>query len=146
MIDWKDQNNSMWLTADRRTNMEEKRMQLMAINFIEKFSLFDDYWSPKCIAQLDNYLVKVVKIKGHFTWHTHADCDEIFIVHKGKMRIDFRNESVELNKDEMFVVQKGKEHKPFSEDGCEIILLERVDVVNTGDKTNEFTKEKIEWI
>lgn len=121
-------------------------MQSHGINFKEKYSLFNEYWSPKCIARIDDYFVKVAKIKGHFTWHTHHDCDEMFIVHKGKMRIDFEYESVELNEGEMFVVQKGTKHKPFSEEGCEIILFERSDVINTGDKKNEFTKDEIEWI
>jgi len=125
---------------------EGRIMQLNGINFKEKFSLFNEYWSPKCIARFDDYLVKVAKIKGHFTWHTHPECDEIFIVHKGKMRIDFKGRAVELNEGEMSVVQKGMEHKPFSEDGCEIILLERSDVINTGDQKNEFTKAEIEWI
>ncbi|MFA7420309.1 MAG: cupin domain-containing protein [Melioribacteraceae bacterium] len=121
-------------------------MILKGINFDDKFAHFDECWSPKCVARLDNYLVKVLKIKGYFSWHSHKECDEIFIVHKGKMRIDFRDGFVELNNGELFVVPKGKEHKPFSEEVSEIILLEREDVLNTGDVTNEFTKENLDWI
>ncbi len=121
-------------------------MNMKSIRFEDKFKLFDDYWTPKCIAKLDNYIVKVVKIKDHFVWHKHIDCDEIFIVYKGKMRIDFRNESVELNEGEMFVIEKGKEHKPFAENVCEVILIERNDVLNTGDTKNEHTREQLEWI
>ena len=117
-----------------------------AVNFREKFSMFNEYWSPKCVAALDDYLIKIAKIKGHFTWHTHTGCDEIFIVFKGEMRIDFRNESVALKEGELFVVEKGREHKPFSEEGCEIIMVERSGVLNTGDQKNEFTKETLEWI
>lgn len=120
-------------------------MELKSINFDEKFAMITECWSPKIVAGLDNYLVKIAKIEGHFTWHKHTDCDEIFMVHKGKMRIDFRDGSVELGEGEMYVVPKGKEHKPFAEELCEIILLERDDVVNTGDVTDEFTK-KAEWI
>jgi len=116
------------------------------INFDHKFSLFGECWSPKCVARLDNYLVKVVKIQGHFTWHSHKECDEIFIVQKGKMGIDFRDGFVELKESEMYVVPKGKEHKPFAENVCEAILLEREDVINTGGVQNEFTKEEEEWI
>ena len=90
--------------------------------------------------------MKVVKIVGHFTWHSHTDCDEIFLVHKGKMRIDFRDGFVDLTEGELFVVPKGKEHKPFSEEICEVVILERNDVVNTGNVKNEFTKESCEWI
>jgi mannose-6-phosphate isomerase-like protein (cupin superfamily) len=121
-------------------------MDQKAINLDEKFSLFSECWSPKGIARLDSYVVKIVKIKGHFTWHSHPDADEIFIVHKGEMRIDFRDGSVELKAGEMFVVGKGREHKPFAEEVCEIILLERGDVINTGDVRDEFTKEEIDWI
>lgn len=116
------------------------------INMENKFAKFAECWSPKCIAKLDNYLVKVVKIVGHFTWHSHADCDEIFLVHKGKMRIDFRDGFVDLTEGELFVIPKGKEHKPFSEEICEVVLFERNDVVNTGNVKNEFTKESNEWI
>jgi len=119
----------------------ENKMNLESINLEEKFSRFTECWSPKCVAKLDNYLVKIVKIKGHFTWHKHTDCDELFMVHKGKMQIDFRNGSVELNKGDMLVVPKGKEHKPFAEDICEVIVLESEDVVNTGNVRDEFTKE-----
>ncbi len=121
-------------------------MILTGINFDDKFALFDECWSPKCVARLDNYLVKVVNTMGEFTWHSHEECDEIFIVHKGKLKIDFRDGLVELITGEMFVVPKGKEHKPFSDDVCEVILLEREDVINTGDISNEFTKEILDWI
>jgi mannose-6-phosphate isomerase-like protein (cupin superfamily) len=135
--------------SDRRNEHFRERMEKMplkSINFAEKFAMFHEHWSPKCVARLDNYIVKVAKIKGHFTWHDHSECDEIFMIHKGNVRIDFRDGSVELKAGEMFVVPRGKEHKPFSENESEIILLEREDVVNTGDVRNEFTKEENEWI
>ncbi len=111
-----------------------------------KFSMINEYWSPKIIAKIDNYYIKIAKINGEFTWHTHDDCDEVFIVHRGEMRIDFRDSCVKIPEGGLFVVEKGKEHKPASKSECEIILFERSDVLNTGDRKNEFTKENIEWI
>ena len=119
---------------------------LSSINVDEKFSLIKEYWSPKIIAKIDDYYIKLAKIKGEFTWHTHDDCDEVFIVNKGEMKIDFRDSFVEIKEKAMYVVEKGKEHKPYAESECEIILFERSDVINTGDKKNEFTKEQIDWI
>ena len=121
-------------------------MNLSAINFKDKFSLFDELWTPKCIAKLDNYIVKIAKIKDDFSWHKHADCDEIFIVNKGSMRIDFREGSAVLQEGELYVVEKGKEHKPHADEVCEIIMLEREDVSNTGDKVNEFTVNDLDWL
>jgi mannose-6-phosphate isomerase-like protein (cupin superfamily) len=121
-------------------------MNLKSISFDEKFELFNDLWSPKCVAQFDNYLVKVAKIQGHFTWHSHSEFDEVFLVHKGDMRIDFRDAAVELKKGEMYVVPKGEEHKPYSENECEIILIENKGVSKTGDDRDEFTKERLHWI
>ena len=121
-------------------------INIKGININDKFDLIKDYWSPKIIAKVDNYYIKLVKIKGEFTWHSHNDCDEVFIVNKGEMRIDFRNSSVVLKENEMYVVEKGIEHKPYAENECEMILFERSDVINTGDKVNGFTKEHIDWI
>lgn len=116
------------------------------VHFSQKFSLFEETWSPKTVGKFDNYLVKVAKIKGHFTWHTHDECDEVFIVHKGKMQIDFRDNCVPIGEGEMLIVPRGKEHKPFAEEMCEIILLERSDAINTGNVQNEFTKTDEDWI
>lgn len=121
-------------------------MNLNGINFIEKFSLFEELWTPKCIAQLDNYIVKIAKIQGEFSWHTHSECDEMFIVHSGSMSIKFRDSTVGLGKGELFVVKKGVEHKPSADEVCEIIMFEREDVVNTGDEVNEHTIENPNWI
>lgn len=116
------------------------------INIKDKFNLINEYWSPKIIARVDNYYIKLVKIKGEFTWHTHEGCDEVFIVNKGEMRINFRDSFVILKEKEMFVVEKGKEHKPYAENECEMILFEKCDIINTGDKVNKFTKEHIDCI
>ncbi len=93
------------------------------INLKEKLSKFSDQWTPKIIAEMNDYQFKLVKIKGDFVWHNHADTDEAFIVVEGKMKIEFENETVELNEGEMYVVPKGVEHKPCAETECKIMLL-----------------------
>ena len=78
------------------------------INFQSKFELFSDYWSPKVIAEMNDYQFKLVKIKGQFTWHEHNDTDEVFIVIEGSMGIEFKDRTVKLNNGEMIVVQKAE--------------------------------------
>src|SRR3989338_284428 len=108
-------------------------MKIEAINFQKKFAKFNKQWSPKIIAQMNNYQFKLVKINGDFTWHDHKETDEVFIFIEGEMRIDFRDGSIALRDGEMTVVPKGVEHKPFAEKECKILLVEPVGTVNTGD-------------
>jgi len=121
-------------------------MNYESIDFEEKFNLITEYWSPKIVGKMNDYFIKIAKVKGDFTWHHHDDSDEVFIVHKGTLKIDFRDGSTELKTGQMFTVEKGKEHKPFAEQECRIILFEKDTVCNTGNVKNEFTKEKVEWI
>ena len=121
-------------------------MEYRSIDFDEKFGLVKEYWSPKIVGRMNADLVKIVKVKGDFSWHKHDETDEVFIVHKGTLRIDFRDGRVDLHRGQMFVVPKGKEHKPSAEEECEMILFEPETTVNTGDKRNEFTKDRLEWI
>ena len=109
------------------------------INLREKLSKFSDHWSPKVIAEMNDYQFKLVKIKGDFVWHNHEDTDEVFIVIEGKMKIEFENETVELNEGDMYVVAKGIQHKPSAENECKIMLVEPRGVVNTGDTEGELT-------
>ena len=107
---------------------------------------FSDYWSPKVIAEMNDYQFKLVKIKGDFVWHNHKDTDEVFMVLEGEMNIEFRDKTVQLSKGEMFVVPKGVEHKPYSENGCEIMIVEPRNVINTGDTEGELTADNDIWI
>ena len=116
------------------------------INLKEKLSKFSDHWSPKIIAEMNDYQFKLVKIKGDFVWHNHADTDETFIVVEGKMKIEFENETVELNEGEMYVVPKGVEHKPCAETECKIMLVEPRGVVNTGNTEGDLTASNDVWI
>jgi mannose-6-phosphate isomerase-like protein (cupin superfamily) len=116
------------------------------INLKEKLSKFSDHWSPKIIAEMNDYQFKLVKIKGDFVWHNHADTDEAFIVVEGKMKIEFENETVELNEGEMYVVPKGVEHKPRAETECKIMLVEPRGVVNTGNTEGVLTASNDVWV
>ena len=120
--------------------------KLKKINLKEKMSRFSDYWAPKVIAEMNDYQFKLVKIKDDFDWHAHKDTDEVFIVIKGDMRIDFRDQVVELSKGEMLVVPKGVEHKPYAEKECEFMIVEPKGVVNTGDSNSELTADNDVWI
>lgn len=117
------------------------------INFNEKFSkLPDEDYSIRIIAMMNDYEFKIVKFKGEFIWHAHADTDETFIILDGKMELNFRDKVVELNPGEMIVIPKGVEHKPASREGYKALLIEPAGVPNTGDTTNEVTLTKIDWI
>ena len=116
------------------------------INLKDKLSLFSEHWSPKVIAEMNDYQFKLVKIQGDFVWHNHTDTDETFIVIEGEMKIVFENETVELNEGEMYVVPKGVEHKPCAENECKVLLVEPRGVVNTGNTEGDLTASNDVWI
>lgn len=117
-----------------------------AINFVEKFALFSDQWSPRVIAEMNDYQFKLAKIEGEFVWHDHPDTDEVFIVVEGEMVIELRDGRVELTAGEMYVVPKGVEHKPVAEKECKIMIIEPQGVVNTGREKGELTAANDVWI
>ena len=116
------------------------------INFKSKFQKFDDHWSPKVIAEMNDYQFKLVKIEKDFIWHQHDDTDEVFIVIEGKISIEFENETVEINEGEMIVVPKGVKHKPFAEEETKIMLIEPTGTVNTGEIEDKLTAPNDQWI
>tara|TARA_B100000676_G_C17979549_1_gene788152 strand:+ start:798 stop:1157 length:360 start_codon:yes stop_codon:yes gene_type:complete len=116
------------------------------VNFTKKFSKFTEHWSPKVIAEMNDYQFKLVKIKGDFVWHNHVDTDEAFIVLEGSMFIEFENEVLKLNEGEMYVVPKGVHHKPYATDECKVMLVEPKGVRNTGNATSELTASNDVWI
>jgi mannose-6-phosphate isomerase-like protein (cupin superfamily) len=103
------------------------------INMQQKLSLIEDQWSPRVIAELNDYQFKLVKIQGDFVWHAHAHTDEAFLVLEGQLRIDFRDGAVHLGPGEMYVVPKTIEHKPYAAEEVKLMLIEPRGVVNTGD-------------
>ena len=116
------------------------------INLQSKLELFSDYWSPKVIAEMNDYQFKLVKIKDEFTWHEHKNTDEVFIIIEGSMGIEFKDRTVELNRGEMIVVQKAEQHKPFATEECKVLIIEPRGVVNTGDSGGDLTSENDVWI
>ena len=121
-------------------------MEYSAINLKEKLKKFSEHWSPKIIAQMNDYHFKLVKFQGDFVWHSHADTDEVFIILDGAMRVDFHDGQVDLKAGEMFVVPKGAEHKPWAENECKIMLVEPAGTVNTGHAGGDLTAEDNVWI
>lgn len=116
------------------------------ININEKFSLFTEYWSPKIVGELNGQSVKLAKFKGEFVWHKHDDEDEMFMVIKGLLKIEFRDKIETISENEFIIVPKGVEHKPVAEEEVWIMLFEPATTLNTGDTENELTKHNLDWI
>lgn len=117
------------------------------INLLEKFQLFSDHWSPKVIGALNGQLIKIAKIKDEFIWHSHAEEDELFLVVKGTLHMDFRDGTQVIQPGEILVVPKGVEHRPRT--GGEevfILMIEPATTLNTGNQVNERTVEELDWI
>ncbi len=121
-------------------------MKFDAINFKDKFSKFTEHWSPRVVAEMNDYQFKLVKVEGEFVWHDHPDTDEVFIVLEGTLNIEFRDGIVTLHPGEMFVIPKGVEHKPVANSECKIMIIEPKGVVNTGDSDSELTAENDVWV
>lgn len=121
-------------------------MNYSSINLQQKFAQFTEHWSPKIIAQMNDYHLKLAKVQGEFVWHDHPETDEMFIVIKGQLDIHFRDGVVSLNEGEMFVVPKGVEHKPVAGQECHILLIEPAGTVNTGNVEDKLTAPNDVWI
>ncbi len=114
-----------------------------AINLADKLAQFSEHWSPHTIAQLNEYDVMVVKVKGEFVWHSHAETDDFFLVLKGKLTIRLRDRNVELHPGELFVVPRGVEHQPFAEEEVHLMLIEPTGTPNTGDAATAAARKVI---
>ncbi|MGE7988253.1 cupin domain-containing protein [Lysinibacillus fusiformis] len=121
-------------------------MTYIPINFQEKLAKFQEHWSPKVIAEMNDYQFKLVKVMGDFVWHKHDDTDEVFMVIEGELLIEFRDGEVRLKEGEMFVVPRQVEHKPYAATECKILLVEPAGVVNTGEEKSSLTAENDVWI
>ncbi len=116
------------------------------INFKNKYQKFSKLWSPRIIAEINDYQFKLAKIKGEFIWHNHTHTDETFIVMEGNMIIKFRDGEVSLSEGEMYVVPKGVDHKPVAKHECKILVIEPKGVVNTGDEIDDLTINEELWV
>ena len=121
-------------------------MNYYPINLAEKLAIFAEQWSPRIIAQMNDYHFKIAKVQGEFIWHAHSETDEVFLVLRGTLEIQFRDGKVVLNEGEMFVVPKGVEHKPVAQSECHILLVEPAGTVNTGDVVDAKTAPAQIWI
>jgi len=127
------------------------------INLSQKLSLINDHWNPRIIGELNGQYVKMVKFKGPFTWHHHETEDEMFLVVKGRFRMEFRENGsdpsqprkqrdVWLEKGEFIIVPRGVEHRPVADEEAEVLLFEPASTLNAGNVQDEFTVPKLEWL
>ena len=116
------------------------------INIDQKLSLFNDHWNPRIIGELNKQHVKLAKIKGEFIWHKHDHEDEMFLVLKGNLKIEFRDRIETIHENEIIIVPKGVEHRPIAEEEVSIMLFEPATTINTGDLDNERTRKNVESI
>ena len=116
------------------------------VNIREKLARFQDQWSPKIVGELNGQQVKLVKFQGEFLWHHHEHEDELFLVVKGRFRMDFRDRQVWLEEGEFLIVPRGVEHRPVAEDEAHVLLFEPASTLNTGNVQNERTLSQLERI
>lgn len=130
------------------------------VNLGQKLSLINDHWNPRIIGELNGQYVKLVKFKGPFTWHHHETEDEMFLVVKGRFRMEFRESAgdtsardghrdhrdVWLEEGEFIVVPRGVEHRPVADEEAAVLLFEPASTLNTGNVQDEFTVPKLDWL
>ena len=121
-------------------------MNYQLVNLQQKFELIEEHWTPRVIAEMNDYQFKVVKLKGDFIWHDHSETDETFLVIEGSLRIDFPDGSVTIGPGELFIVPKGVRHKPCAEGEVKVLLIEPRGVRNTGREGGERTAPNDVWI
>ncbi len=122
--------------------------EIKKVNIMDKFSLFDEKWTPKIVGELNDQYVKLCKLKDNFIWHSHENEDELFLVFKGTLYIDFRdNKSIEINEGEMLIVPKGVEHRPRTNGELVLnLLFEPKTTKHTGQVDSDLTVKKLDWI
>jgi mannose-6-phosphate isomerase-like protein (cupin superfamily) len=116
------------------------------INFKDKFSKFNENWTPKILGRFDDYYLKAAKMDGEFVWHSHGHADELFIIISGSLTIYFRDGEVNLSAGDCYIVPKGTEHKPVARSEVCCLLIEQAGVLNTGDQGGDKTVSDEEWI
>ena len=109
------------------------------VSIAEKFAKIRDHWNPRIVGELNGQQVKLVKIRGAFDWHHHDNEDELFFVHRGSFRMEFRDRTIELAAGDILIVPRGVEHRPVSDEETEILLFEPASTLNTGNVVSERT-------
>lgn len=116
------------------------------VNISQKFQLFDEYWSPKIVGDLNDSYVKLVKLRGEFIWHRHDTEDEMFLVVRGRLTIRLRDRDIHLDPGEFLIIPRGVEHMPVAGEEVHVMLIEAKSTLNTGDRRTERTRTDLEWI
>ena len=116
------------------------------VSLPDAFARIDAYWTPRIAAELNGQHVKVARLLGEFVWHRHEHEDELFLVHRGRLRLELRDRVVELGPGELFVVPRGVEHRPVADEEVELVMFEPAGTLNTGDVRDERTRETLERV
>jgi mannose-6-phosphate isomerase-like protein (cupin superfamily) len=116
------------------------------VDLKEKFAAISDYWKPRVAGELNGQMVKLVKFLGPFVWHHHDTEDELFLVVKGRMRMEYRDQTIELKEGEILIVPRGVEHRPVADEEAHVVLFEPASTLNTGNLRNELTLERLEKV
>ena len=121
-------------------------MSVDKVNIEEKLALFDERWKPKIVGELNGQYVKLVKFIGEFVWHHHDEEDELFLVVKGRFRMEFRDRDIWIEEGEFIVVPRGVEHRPVAEEEACVLLFEPASTLNTGNVRDERTVAELDRI
>jgi mannose-6-phosphate isomerase-like protein (cupin superfamily) len=119
---------------------------MQKVNLAQKFELFDEYWSPKIVGELNGQHVKLAKLKGEFVWHQHEDEDELFLVVRGRLTMKLRTGEIVLEAGEFLIMPRGIEHCPLAEEEAHVLLFEPIETKHTGDVQSDRTVETYDWI
>ncbi len=142
-----------WLSRGQRLSprdpsarQEREGIPAERINLQDKLTKVAAYWDPKILAQVNDSYIKLVKVKGEYVWHYHDREDELFLVVRGAITVQFRDGDVELREGEFVVVPKGVEHRPVAREEADVLLLEPTTTRNTGNVQEARTLETLDWI
>jgi mannose-6-phosphate isomerase-like protein (cupin superfamily) len=119
---------------------------MQVVNLKSKFKLFDETWAPKVIGALNGQLVKLARLHGEFIWHKHDEQDELFLILRGTLLMQLRQEELTIREGEMLIVPAGVEHRPVAPEEVHVLLFEPEETVNTGDVRDGRTHDTLEWI
>jgi mannose-6-phosphate isomerase-like protein (cupin superfamily) len=125
---------------------QPKATPIAKISLAEKFAAINDQWNPRIVGELNGQQVKLVKFIGPFVWHHHDHEDELFLVHRGSFRMEFRDHTVELAPGDIVIVPRGVEHRPVADAEVEVLLFEPATTLNTGNVVNERTVRKLKHL
>jgi mannose-6-phosphate isomerase-like protein (cupin superfamily) len=131
-----------WQTMDclRISSVDDLLVMNNKVSLSDKFSLFNDHWNPRIVGQLNGQHLKLVRFQGEFVWHHHEQEDEMFLVVKGRFRMDFRDHHEWIEEGEFIIVPRGVEHRPVADEEVQVMLFEPAGTLNTGNVQNQMTK------